>query len=329
MKCVGLVASSNGFGHARRIFQLALEFERLGYSTTIFATSKQIQKLVQEQNLVNSQLSYCDIETHGIDGPTWLLSGGSITQPSYEVIVKLKKCDFIISDNVLWPKKYSKAFVLFGHFNWIDYWAKVDLFGFTPSLTQIYYEELQELLNVKVWFQFNDFALDQSVFPLEKTVPIKLINYISDSNLRNLVINKSLIWIANGTTGLSMNLSSRQRNSEFFKVEEKETFHLLYAKQKPLVVIGRPGLGTIRDCLAASVIFYPYWDKHDPELTSNVMNLKRFSLVYSTNIEETQIDSLGEQMISDVAFQNLWKEAQSKLIDDVSSVINQLVDFLN
>jgi hypothetical protein len=329
MKRVGLVASSNGLGHARRIFQLALAFEIHGYSTTIFATSNQIKKLIQEQDLEKTQLNYCDIDTHGIDGPAWLLNGGRITTPTHDVIAKLKKCDFVISDNVLWPRKYSEVFVLFGHFNWIDYWAKVNLGQFNLSLTQVYYEELQELLDVKVWFQFSDFALDDTLNFPKQIVPIKLLNYLSDTNLRNLIVDKSLVWISNGTTGLQRTLSSRQRKSVIFKVEEKETFQLLKVKQKPIFVIGRPGLGTIRDCLAAGIIFHPYWDELDPELTSNVKNLMRLSLICSTSIDEIQIHSLGEKIIADVGIKNSWLDAQSNMMNDTHLVINQIVDFLN
>ena len=329
MKCVGLVASSNGLGHARRIFQLALAFEIYGFSTTIFATSNQIKKLIQEQALGKTQLNYCNIETHGIDGPAWLLNGGGITKPSHDVIAKLKKCDFVISDNVLWPKKYSKVFVLFGHFNWIDYWAKVDLGRFNLSLTQVYYKELQELLDVKVWFQFSDFALDPILNLPKQIVPIKLLNYSSDTKFRNLIIDKSLVWISNGTTGLNRTLSAQQRDSIVFKVEEKETFHLLETEKKPIFVIGRPGLGTIRDCLAAGIIFHPYWDELDPELTSNVKNLKRLSLTGSAYNEEIQIHSLGEQLISDLGLKNSWLNVRSKLMNDNHIVIKQIVDFLN
>ena len=329
MKCVGLVASSNGLGHARRIFQLALAFEIHGYSTIIFATSKQIEKLVEEENLEKIQLNYCDIKTHGIDGPMWLLSGGSITNPSYDVIAKLQKCDLVISDNVLWPIKYSKAFALFGHFTWIDYWAKVGLDGFNLSLNEVYYDELRELLDVKVWFQFSDFALEHILNLPKQIVPIKLLNYSSDNKFRNLIVDKSLVWISNGTTGLKRTLSFQQRDSIVFQVEEKETFHLLEAKKKPILVIGRPGLGTIRDCLAAGIIFYPYWDELDPELTSNVKSLKRFSLIASTYTEEIQIQSLGEQLISDLGLKNSWLNARSDIMNDTHLVIKQIVEFLN
>jgi hypothetical protein len=329
MKRVGLVASSNGLGHARRIFQLALAFEVQGYSTTIFATSKQIEKLLKEQNLDKIQLHYCEIETHGIDGPIWLLSGGRITDPSYDVITKLQKCDFVISDNVLWPIKYSKAFALFGHFTWIDYWDKVGLNLFTLSLNEVYYDELQKLLDVKIWFQFSDFALDNILNLPKQIVPIKLLNYSSDTKFRNLIVDKSLVWISNGTTGLKRTLSSQQRDSIVFKVEEKETFHLLEAKKKPLFVIGRPGLGTIRDCLAAGIIFYPYWDELDPELTSNVKSLKILSLIGSTYTEEIQIQSLGEQLISDLGLKNSWLNARSNIMNDTHLVIKRIVEFLN
>jgi hypothetical protein len=329
MKRVGLVASSNGLGHARRIFQLALAFEIHGYSTTIFVTTKQIEKLLKEENLEKTQLNYCEIETHGIDGPTWLLNGGRITNPSYDVITKLQKCDFVISDNVLWPIKYSKVFALLGHFTWIDYWDKVGLNQFDLSLNKVYYDELQKLLDVKIWFQFSDFALDHILNLPKQIVPIKLLNYSSDAKFRNLIVDKSLVWISNGTTGLRRTLSSQQRDSIVFKVEERETFHLLEAKKKPILVIGRPGLGTIRDCLAAGIIFYPYWDELDPELTSNVKCLKRLSLIGSTYTEEIQIQSLGEQLISDIGLKNSWLNARSKIMNDTHLLIKQIVEFLD
>jgi hypothetical protein len=53
------------------------------------------------------------------------------------------------------------------------------------------------------------------------------------------------------------------------------------------------------------------------------------SLIGSTYTEEIQIQSLGEQLISDLGLKNSWLNARLNIMNDTHLVIKQIVEFLN
>ena len=124
MKIIGLVASNNGLGHARRLLNLSSGFLKVGQSIKLFISREQRIKLSSELAKMNLDLNIIEIESYGIDGPVWFKQGQPVQEPPPGVVAEIAGCDFIISDNLTWPFNYNENIALFGHFTWHDYWQR-------------------------------------------------------------------------------------------------------------------------------------------------------------------------------------------------------------
>jgi hypothetical protein len=277
MRHIGFIASINGLGHARRMTHLALSFKKMGFLTTVFATKHQIKRLLLELNLLDKSMNFVEISSHGVDGPVWMKDGCQIETPSNQVISIIEKCDLVISDNSIWPVKFNSNFVLFGHFNWLNYWHIQKKQSYSKEFLSIFEQEISLLRDIDISFQLTNFVLN-GVFNTGVNIPVGLMRYESDIKIPKL-IEHSTVWIANGTTKLSKNFDFTSVKNTGLNFSLAETYCLFYEPIKPIAVIGRPGLGTIRDCLAAGVLFIPYLEDSDPELESNILSLQKLSLV--------------------------------------------------
>ena len=330
MNAIGLIASSNGLGHLRRIINLAIGFQDLGLRTEIFAQSIQIDKIKSELKLLNKSLNFTPIEIYGIEGPAWLKSGCNLSQPPKKVIEKIEKLDFIISDNSLWALKYCKRFYLFGHFNWIDYWTLGGISKFSPKVKKVFEEELNLFEKIRMSFQFNVFHLNSNRLSNINVKKINLMRYNSDVHMPISTNRQPVIWKAVGTTGLNSERDFEFLEKPKIKIIEKETYKLTFSKNKPTLVIGRPGLGTIRDCLAAGVPFFPIWDKADVELNSNVKHLQMLGLlpfkdtVYSTNNLNEAINLACTGQLD-----KFWIEIWPKISDNTYTICEQMVALIS
>jgi hypothetical protein len=274
MTTIGLVASQNGLGHARRLSNLAVGFKQLNLSVKLFLSLFQYKSLQKEFEYSNRKIEIVIIGHHGLDGPTRMMKS-VITRPSRDVIFSLKSCRLILSDNLIWPIEYNSNFSLFGHFSWITYWENIGLKNLQETNLESLEKERDFFSSIKNWYFLEEFKF---ITPSQNKIifiPIKLLRYHNDSLLPIKTISSDRIWISNGSTNLNkktvenLNIEIRKRIDYF------ETFELLKASKKPLLIIGRPGLGTIRDCLAANIPFIPFWYGTDPELESNQNHLER------------------------------------------------------
>lgn len=324
MKQIGLVSSINGLGHARRLTQLALSLSQMGYQTILFATKRQINKLVPELKKMGRVVNFVEISSYGIDGPAWMRNGCLVEIPSDKVIRLLQKCDLVISDNSIWPFKFNSHFVLFGHFNWLNYWDLKDKQIFSGELKEIYLEEIMLLRRVKTAFQFKTFYFSGSFTP-KTIIPIKLLKYESDNDFPKKVDSKS-IWMSTGTTELNRHPYPNKIKKYGYKIKPLETFKLISASKKPLAVIGRPGLGTIRDCLAAGIIFIPYLNDFDPELESNILSLKNLSLLSNTPLSSLNFESDIDKIVSDKHMLESWQYTWSNISESASIICEQILN---
>ena len=324
MKHIGLVASINGLGHARRLMHLALSFQDMGILTTVFATQKQIKFLLPELNSLGKKVDFKEISSYGIDGPVWLNKGCLIESPPKQIIDLIRKYDLIVSDNVIWPIEFNQKFVLFGHFNWIDYWSIKGQSKFSLNTLNIYIKEKNLLKGVKYCLQFKDFKLKGDLMT-KNSIGIKLLKYGSDVFFP-LKIDANSVWIAQGTTQLYSSNIPNQIGKSPLSIFQKETFNLINSQNKPSIVIGRPGLGTIRDCLAAGILFIPIEEKQDPELESNIDNLKNLLPVLTLPVNQSNFYEILQKINSDKlsleAWSNIWPDISQSCADSCEQILN-------
>jgi hypothetical protein len=317
MKIIGLVASNNGLGHARRMLNISSGFLKAGQSIKLFISKDQRIKLNSELAKMNLDLNLIEIESYGIDGPVWFKRGRLVLEPPPKIVDEIEGCDFIISDNLTWPFKYNENIALFGHFTWHDYWQRTKNFEDLKSL-DIFEQDYENLRNIPFAFQIKDFLLEPRTFG--NNIMINLPRYHSDIRVDKNRNETTEIWLSQGTTnlldksGLQLNVLTEHR------IVEREAFELSESTGKPRLVIGRPGLGTIRDCLAMGIPFLPIWDKMDPELNSNVkhlVNLGLFphNLLVEMKLQDKIVNFLEQQQILD-AWKNIWP-SMSEDVEDI------------
>ena len=330
MKAIGLIASSNGLGHLRRIINLAIGFQDLGYRTEILAQSIQISRIQSELKSLNRSLNFTPIEIYGIEGPAWFKSGCNLSQPPKKIIDKIDKLDFIVSDNSLWALRYCKKVYLFGHFNWIDYWTLGGFSNFSPTVKKVFEEELNLFEKIRISFQFDIFSLNSNRLSNVNVKKINLMRYDSDFHMPISTNRQPIIWKAVGTTGLNSNRDFKFLEKSKLKIIEKETYKLTFSKYKPTLVIGRPGLGTIRDCLAAGVPFFPIWDKADVELNSNVNHLHMLGLL---PFKDAECSTYNFEDAINLAYagqlDKFWTEIWLKISESTYTICEQMVALIN
>ena len=274
MQRVGLIASQNGLGHARRLTHFSAGLHDLGYEVFLYLSTAQIRTLIEEIRTICPRTIVRDIKSHGLDGPTFQVNQGF--EIPKELELELKNLDFVISDNVTWPGRALDSFILMGHFSWIDYWNTDPSDKIRPLIQQA----LDETLPISNWFLPKDFSHVPKEMISIKTVEIPLSRYGSDAAATRRR-NKEEVWYSKGTTGLNwIHLNGIENKFRQFGLEMKtmET-HRFSNLELPALVLGRPGLGTIRDCLALSVPVLPCWVGEDPELSRNQDTLKKIGLI--------------------------------------------------
>jgi hypothetical protein len=305
MSKIGFVASNNGLGHTRRLIHLSKSFFDSGYEIIFFSTNKQYSLISNEIKKLGVELKNIQIENYGLDGPVWWNQGGDVKKPGKEVQAEIEKCKLVISDNVVWPYSYNQNTVLFGHFTWSDYWQRK--FHTLPDLLKKLIEkEINVLKKFPRIFQVRLFALTENMS--SNVIDIKMLRYQTDLHIPKESIPESKIWISSGTTGLENSLKYMVDKYPKINFLERETFHLFSDSRKPSMVIGRPGLGTIRDCLAAGLPFYPIWDNTDPEMQSNVEHLVKLGLIFKGIINQNILKEFDINQALDFFNSNEFRE---------------------
>jgi hypothetical protein len=138
------------------------------------------------------------------------------------------------------------------------------------------------------------------------------------------------IWVALGTTGLHTNLLGKYSNLKN-RLVPLESYMLHHASRLPMAVIGRPGLGTIRDCLSSGTVFIPFHNLLDIELDNNVETLKRLQLLprfFSSGdwLKKVESDVMLEQIdICKTTIQEYWLRASASSAD-ITNIILEGVD---
>jgi hypothetical protein len=275
MPSIGLVASQNGLGHARRLAHFSEAFKELGYKSSLFLSSRQLKALSKELRGLCPETKVFEIEGYGLDGPSQMNSKTRKIPQSLQR--QFRDFDFVISDNVTWPGSFLDTFLLMGHFTWIDYWKSRH-----PNQKKEFSTDISHARKISNWYSPVDFSQMPTCLDGIERIEIPLSRYVTDPNTsRNSDITS--ISFSNGTTGLNLSDENELRlelQNMNLVLTTKES-HGFEKNRAPALTLGRPGLGTIRDCLAFGIPFLPCWLGDDPELLNNEATLKRIGLVPS------------------------------------------------
>lgn len=318
---VTLVASSNGLGHARRLMHLSAGFLDHGMRTTLVLTEYQIEKLKNEIETLglNGKLRLHATSSRGLDA---FASAKSTPKKDLELgtIKLLDSSDLVISDNSLWPVEFCANLFLFGHFDWVTYFGSNEsqmenIDGFKEE----YEKELELLEKVSLWFRTKDFYIQSRV--KLKYVETPLLKYATDPIVPKMRIDE--IWLSFGTTGRN-GPKETQSFSHKFKFRKLESWTMSTSNEVPKLIIGRPGIGTIRDCLANRVLFVSHWMGIDSELAHNEQTMSRLNLsIPFETLEHEELDDHYYDILGSHIDQ-YWQQSSATALEIVESILRKM-----
>lgn len=271
MRSIVFVPSLNGLGHARRLFVLASEAVSRGFRVRIVLSSTQAKKLRVEFGGETAGLDVIESnQLFEVDGPSFgVPSKQEISRVPRDLSNVIDESTLCISDNLLWPSRFARKLVVLGNFLWSEYWESrgqrdIRLVDY-PVVERPYVPEATlRLANRGLAFGANRW--------LPVSGHYSFVRYPGDLASQEKPLSGEA-WYSRGTTGLSL---SAKRTGKAFGLEnpkilaERESWELASTKAAPSLIVGRPGLGTLRDAMAAGIPFLPLaFEKSDPEMHQN------------------------------------------------------------
>ncbi len=324
---VCLVASRNGHGHARRLLHLGIGLQLIGLQVTILCSTSSLSRIKSEC----STLGMHDIVIEsvkeeyalGLDGPYCANTEEELsTRTKVKLFRKFATFDHVIGDNVLWPAEFANSFFFHGHFLWLDYYNLQN----PKTIQNVNKQKDKDLSNLELTKKFllnSVFEIKSQYVKAERVRSMPLMHYYSLPKSTSTFTDSvnSTVWLALGLTNstskhlLSFLVDTVQ--SIGITIQVKETFNL-NSSLKPSVVIGRPGLGTIRDILNYGVDFIPIDYVSDPELSHNVKVLSDNRLIrLGGSLEDGIVQCINLSLSRDI--QSFWN-ANAVTISEYASL---------
>lgn len=272
-----MIASANGLGHARRVLHIARKWSNF-CTVNVLLTKRQLTILSDELSREKKSISLIEIPPIGLQGPDCEFASLRHEEVPVSVSMTLSKSDLVISDNALWPRLYTDNFILMGHFTWVDYYQQLLNSGkrLSNSYQHFLEKEILILESVEKGFLLEPFAFG-SLLNLPRQLKFKMPRYFKSIKKKRVIRNLGIIAVGT-TVHNSIDKIALEQNYSDLDLIKLETFHLRFLPYIPRVVLGRPGLGTIRDCAEHQISFLPL-SYQDLELKNNVKVLKTYSAI--------------------------------------------------
>lgn len=267
-KSILLVPSTNGLGHARRLLHLVKNWNTFD-KISMLLTKVQYEHLEMELKQVlsdNFELKILFYDGVGLDGYAHIRNPKHPSNLDPDIVSEFSNAEIVVSDNCIWTLYFRSDTVLLGHFLWHDVLPLSASTADKSALLTLEFE--RDLLSrVETILGLKAFTFGQ-MLDLVGSNSILFPSYFSE-NLRKPIGNE--IWYSQGTTGLNTHNVSQDFGLEIIP---KETYRLHESPFLPKGVMGRPGLGTIRDCVEFQVPFFPTYAGYDIELDNNSQVIK-------------------------------------------------------
>ena len=320
MRRILLISSNNGLGHARRLSFLYNEFLTRGIPTGFILNDFQYSKCKSEiQNSANGEIIISNTK-NGLDGP---YTSFTDSQDNKSFLKRISEANAVLSDNVVWPAIYNENVYLHGHFTWVDYWEQMDVMDCDFAQLAIEKDLKGKIIG---WFKPQTFGLPNS-FLASKTIPMPLIRYPQDVEFNKYGRKWSDVWVSVGTTRdlQYSKLALEPLEKLGFRIQFLETFQFHNLKILPGLVAGRPGLGTIRDCLASGTPFLDLkeltkTEVTDPELGSNVDAMDKSGLLIAK--EAVNVDSLTKLATQ---YREFWNASSAEIDQYADKILTTLL----
>lgn len=272
-----MIASANGLGHARRVLHIALKWSDF-CTVNVLLTKRQLTILRDEFSPKNNSISLIEIPPIGLQGPDYDFTSFGYEEVPVSVSMTLSESNLVISDNALWPRLYTDNFILMGHFTWVDYYQQLLNSGKQVSNSYQHFLEKEILMldSVEKGFLLEPFAFG-NLLNLPRQIKFKMPRYFESIKKKMVIQNLGIIAVGT-TVHKSIDKKTLQQSYSDLDLIKLETFQLQFLPYIPRVVLGRPGLGTIRDCAEHQISFLPL-SYQDLELKNNMKVLETYSTI--------------------------------------------------
>ena len=271
-KSILLIPSTNGIGHARRLIHYVKSWDEF-HTVFLLLSEEQRFFLEEEVEVILAPKYEVKILVYGgigIDGYRHQKNPNNPEMLDIHIQAVIKYVSVVISDNCIWPLFFRSDCILVGHFLWHDVLNLNDICK-SGHARRILTLERKLLEKAKTVFGITRFSFG------------KLLELSSGRNLALPVYcpNKpekrrnDQVWYSTGTTGFNQ-INIRKWLDP--RIVIRESFKLETSEFLPNAILGRPGLGTIRDSIEWGVPFGPLYSSQDFELQNNVAVISKLRI---------------------------------------------------
>lgn len=301
MNKVCFISSSNGLGHARRLLHIAHTWHLYGFEVKLVVTDKQRSLLFDERLELFGEESpeiFISQPAIGLQGPEYENSSFGFNSISEDVLLLLRSCEIVISDNSLWPFKFRKDTILLAHFLWVDYYRilvrqNIKISSRYREFLAVEDRLVKNISNFAAIDPFRAFELKQRQPFISLGLPYYNL-YVPSRDLNH----KTILVTVGRTDTYKLKIDEIKQKYPESRVLIGQTYNISRLNALPDLVIGRAGLGTIRDCAEYGINFKPL-DTTDPELISNSEILKVLNRHEAPDEADNQIMKVDKSILRD------------------------------
>tara|TARA_E500000318_G_scaffold112057_1_gene133760 strand:+ start:15258 stop:16226 length:969 start_codon:yes stop_codon:yes gene_type:complete len=262
MKTLAFFTCTNGYGHSKRVFEVA-SYLKNDFDITVYASKEQIEKFNPSGFKVVQYLLPNILWKNSLEINNALFNQYTKWNDFYKK--DFDKYDLVISDNLLLPLKYRKDTIIMGSFLWKDiFFSKFGINRISTEENKLLYTykplvitnknvEIGSLREYKNKIQ-TDWGYEKQkkfLFDNIKALNRKTVHLIKPSFEYTPTYEEIFNVIANYTKDLHPRSPSMYRVTNKFEHTEDSIF------------VGRPGVGLITHCIEHSIPLLALFDPDD------------------------------------------------------------------
>jgi hypothetical protein len=341
MKKLVFLVCSNGYGHYKRCLRVANKVLEIHNQIKIdFICNEKIHKIHSDWILTKKMMSNRSFNFINGNSTIELVKKNSKQHIHYFGISWVDKkiinnADLVISDNISSFLIYRSDIVLMGSFLWSELIKKNKLSDKSK------FENLELSLIKK--YRPEMIALKDMAMPyvMKYTRPF-LTSWIVDKSFKISPRSKlkNILIIGGGTGYLDYELSKilkkiDQTKYNIFTTKKIAFFldsdfkykifgfnHIDFKKID--LIIGRPGIGTLTDCVTYSIPIFGVGEPDNLEIQHNLSKIESSSFGFNISLKNENINLLIEKIQSDGSFQHF----QKKLINKEKNGLSEIANFI-
>lgn len=343
MKSILFLVCSNGFGHYKRSARVASKLLELDNDISVNFISKETTHrnhtdwAISKKLVLNERFTYIKgestIEIDDINKSKQTINYNGIGWLNSRLI---EEADLVISDNIGAILELRSDAILMGSFLWSDLIFKNehrDLYDYANFELKLLGDFIPDMIAL------GDMAMPYVLRHTQTYLTSWIVDFNYKLNVRSMI--KNILVLGGGTGFLDSELANvclMLSKSRKYKVHTTNRISLLLSNKKSHVVfgfsnqdfkeidliIGRPGIGTLTDCVTHAIPILAIGETDNVEIQHNLrkIELLSFGLDISSNL--TDINSIIDGLISDRTFQKF----QEKLIHTKKTGLSETANFI-